>query len=263
MDKKTLYRIIIIALAIFLQIDWIGIFKVSNKNSSKNNDDAIFKLKNDQFSQSFILKQYETATQEIQMRLEQEKVLFIMKFSLIGAILAVLFYSHIIKATDKEETINKKDEYVAAFRTSAFVAMICWGAVITSSIVDLRLLFNSKFLVQIGSWIRNVVEPVMLVSSEKGWENQVINLTHSRVYPVLCLNWNLLTLILFVSAFWIFQPGKDQTTSKICCFGSCITFLIFCLIGIHYHYDWNWWNFICVSASLVGLVLCARYWIIV
>src|SRR5690348_15086130 len=48
-------------------------------------------LARDDPARDFLLKQYENAVAEIQMRLAQENLMFALKFSLIGAILALLF----------------------------------------------------------------------------------------------------------------------------------------------------------------------------
>ena len=86
-------------------------------------------------------KQHEAIVAEIRLRIEQEHLLFTLKFGLVGAILWAFL-----------QTAFRHDK--SEFEQTPFAALAAWAAVVAASIVDLRVMANQAFLVTLGGWTR-------------------------------------------------------------------------------------------------------------
>jgi hypothetical protein len=182
-NGRAICGFLIIACSILLLIDWGNVFGWFTPDDRQNTINKKQELKignplQDDPSRQFLYRQYETAVQEIQNRLNQENLLFGLKFTLVGGVLA-LFFSYRLKGNNE----NKLDN----LRGSPLAACFFWAAVITSSIVDCRILFNADFIITIGTWINQVVEPAMLDNHKMGWEHFISTskLIKSGDYPFL------------------------------------------------------------------------------
>lgn len=225
----------------------------------------------------FLGQQYENAVKEIQMRLEQERTLFAMKFALVGAILALLF-TVVLKPA---ENAGGKAGTDHGHRAAPVVAMFCWAATITSAIVDTRILYNAAVTESLGTWIKLHVEPAFYSATATqtnlvGWETffaKYSKLLTCSYYPFLRLNANLLTLFLFTATTLVFSRPlllgltSSVELSRVCSYGSCGCFIAFLLIAIHFHY-WEQvdlgkhmsWPFICLVIAVFGEGMAWRYW---
>jgi hypothetical protein len=222
---------------------------------------------------SLLQKEYDTATKEIQMRLEQESLLFSYKFSLIGAILAVLLIRGYQKSSQKHRADSSSPLLLGRSPESI---VIFWAAVITSGIIDSRILYHADMTVTLGKWIRDYVEPVLLGRNITGWETYLSAkslLIGSTVYPLLRINTSILTLSLFAAVNYMLRYsdpvrydiplGKDDDSErdkefKLSFYGSISAFLVFSLVSIHYHYNdgtWIVWTFILFAIGVVSSYL--------
>jgi hypothetical protein len=96
--------------------------------------------------ETLLLSAHDTATEEIRERISQEHVYFALKFSIIGAILIVLF-----RLTRRGDI----DEFLQMRRAALFFS----AALLACGIVDTRLRFNSLIMETLGDWIRNDLQP--------------------------------------------------------------------------------------------------------
>ena len=119
-------------------------------------------------SRDGIIQQYNIASAEISRRLGHEHLLVVLKFTLAGAIIALMFkfYSEFSKPTgsDVKEIGHKW------FTPSRGAAVCSWVAVAICCIVDIRIQANSRILAALGDWIRIEVEPCILPIYFMGWE---------------------------------------------------------------------------------------------
>lgn len=256
-NGRAICGFLIIACSILLLIDWGSVFGWFTPDDRQNTINKKQELKignplqKDDPSRRFLYRQYETAVQEIQNRLNQENLLFGLKFTLVGGVLA-LFFSYRLKGRDESKLDN--------LRGSPLAACFFWAAVITSSIVDCRILFNADFIVTIGTWINHVVEPAMLDDHKMGWEQFVSTskLIKSGAYPFLRFNAHLLTLLLFISTFLLFfinvpKKTKDEVR-RVNVIGCAASLVVFGLAGLHYHYSKHIWWLYCAGITAVGIV---------
>lgn len=257
--------ITLIFCAVALLIDWGTIIDFDwIKDSSNAGPNVASSLDNQQ--REFLMRQYENAIIEIRERLSQENLLFGLKFSLVGAVLALFFTNIGRSGTPQMEPAHSSanlDDLMISPKSAAFF----WAALITSSVVDCRILFHCDIITTLGSWIKSSVEPNLLGNNIVGWERFVSSnsLFKLQVYPVLRLNVHLLTLLLFFINVGIFfatpypstQPA-DSTMSalKISRWGGTISFIVFMLTSIHFHYSNFGWRVWCISFTALGIAAC-------
>lgn len=225
----------------------------------------------------FLLRQYETAREEIRVRIEQESLLFGFKFTLVGAILALVFGSHLrglrlarLNAEHAADEAADTSERPRGYLVSPLSACIFWAAVVCSAIIDTRILFHADVMVTLGSWIRDNVE-AQLLERPIGWEHYVSEesaLFGSRMYSLLRFNIHLLTLVLFAVTTLTFSgelvsaedPDHGAAIRRICLFGSLGSFVCFFLVGIHFHYWTPLWIGWCIVLLAAGIVVSFVLW---
>ena len=137
--------ILLIACATLIQIDWFSLFGLGKTdNRSVIISEVKDELKKHKTSKDFLMEEYKTAVKEIQTRLDHEKIYYMLKFSLVGAVLALLFTTY---SREKEITFQK-------FRNNQIAACFCWAAVLASALVDTRILNNQNFII-LGKFFEN------------------------------------------------------------------------------------------------------------
>lgn len=276
------YFALVILFAFMLQIDWPALFGLlSNEGRDQSILEIPIKVELKQPQEiNFLIKQYDNAVKEIHERLHQESVLFAMKFSLVGAILALMFTSTVISFK------NIKGETDPLRTTLLFnpplIAMFCWAATITSAIIDTRIMYHTDLIVVLGTWIKNHVEPVLYSSSQLiGWENFLASknlksrLFTSQLYPLLRSDTSILTLFLFLANTIVFSikrlsySNNNKPFRTVCAVGSIGCFVIFFLVSIHFQYDKSIsilsanipWIIVCLLTSSLGILFSSLYWL--
>ncbi|MFH0726852.1 MAG: hypothetical protein V2B19_10960 [Pseudomonadota bacterium] len=274
MDKATLNKYstffnpflltVIITAAIALSLDWATVFNYWKVENPKPAISAAQPLSPEQ--RDFLILEYKNAVEEIRARVNQECLLFGFKFSIVGAVLA-LFFNHIWKDTSEKASSPDSVTDLYQLKNSPKAAAFFWAAVITSSIIDCRILFHCDFIVSLGDWIKLNVEANLLPTKVIGWERYVSeNLVFSaRIYPILRLNVHLLTLLLLVITVGIFfkKPRTSFVLSEggkfaleVSRWGGSISFVVFALAGIHFQYiHLGWWVW-CFIWVVVGISAC-------
>ena len=265
---RRFYLILTIVSACFLLIDWgpvFGLFindsprqKISRSISPVDSLDVA----DIETSNMFLLHEYENAVKEIHMRLDQESKLFTLKFSLVGAILGLLLAGFFM---EKHKDIKKEHQLFVSPLAVAF----CWAAIITSGVIDNRILYNNNMVISLGTWIRDYVEPKFLSSSYHGWEryfSETGSLLKSRLYPFLRLNACLLTLVLFSFVTIIYSERSNSVSSdrarlrKYCYTGSIGAIIVFSLVGIQFHYTEPIWTLYCIVIMIIGVFGACMLW---
>lgn len=225
----------------------------------------------------FLLGQYDTAVAEIRGRIQQEHVLFGLKFSLVGAILALMFAGTVI---NRDEAGSPRHVF-----GTPVAATFCWSAVTTSAIIDARILYNADLIEALGTWIAQHVEPAML-QDVIGWEKFLDSeypLFHERFYPLLRIDAQLLTLVIFfaiVYAYICVLPAKERSAAResspdsdrgamiqapraiylVCVGGSTACFLAFFFVSIHFYARHPMWILGCFGSALIGACVSAYLW---
>ena len=255
-----------------VRIDQRKFIQNHTTQSGKNRPETALAGPVDSTGFAFLLKEYDTAVQEIRMRLEQESLLFSLKFSLVGAILAMLLIN--ISKTSREFKAKTK----SFLSKSPEAACLCWAAVVTSAIVDTRILFHNDFIAMLGTWIRLYVEPKLLGSHMIGWETFLYPnsaLFESLCYPLLRSNTTVLTLMLFAYVTYVFSGsyaradllsseqdsvGHYASTRRLCFTGSVLSYAAFFLVNSHYHYTSRIWIICGLGWMIIGMLSSYCLW---
>ncbi|MGH9419557.1 MAG: hypothetical protein ACRD3J_06255 [Thermoanaerobaculia bacterium] len=176
----------------------------------------------DKGGQDFLDKEYETVVGEIARRVEQEHLLFTMKFGIVGAILYTFL----------QEAFRRGN---MQFQRSAFGSLVAWAAVVVSTIVDLRIAANQSFIVTLGEWTRQYEELKLGVTADPlGWEAFLADrLLSQSYYPALRVSGQVLTVFLFAFTSALFFLPKDNDNDARTGFvsGACAVLSIFLMTG--------------------------------
>ncbi|OYW72337.1 MAG: hypothetical protein B7Z37_25115 [Verrucomicrobia bacterium 12-59-8] len=246
--------------SLVLMVDWQPIF--GDRTEEKKSP---VQTSPDPNVQKFLSMQYEAAIKEIQMRLEQESMLFGFKFALVGAVLAT-FFTTIFKEAGQQTNGGRSRSSFLILRSSPMLACFLWVAVITSGIVDCRIQFNVDFIKTLGTWIGTQVEPRLLAGQEAsaGWEAYLSqsDLMKSRFYPLLFLNAHLLTIFLFLSVLALTFSSRvarrpDSKGLLVSSVGAGGAMVVFWLASLHYGYSHThfcWAGMIRIVALVFSLV---------
>ncbi len=189
-------------------------------------------LREDDFHEAFLLQNYMAVREEVKERITQQQLLFGLKFTIVGAILAMLVQWY------------RRDEIVRLAHRSSAALLFC-AALLASAVVDVRLRFNSKLIESLGSfcwcWEKTIMETFPAVRDHVAvpWEHYLILEIGRGVFPLLRYFSLSLTVILFGLSLALFvvlptwAPSKPTLTLlRISAFAM---FLIFGLIGTSYY----------------------------
>ena len=219
---------------------------------------------------TLLLREYDSAVKEIHSRIDQESLLFGFKFSLVGAILGLLFAGQ-VRGGDDNATGPWR------LLTSPQAAAFCWAAVATSAIIDSRILYHQVITAALGTWIRTNVEPFFLAGNIRGWEGYIATEPlpiHHKMYPLLRFNVSLLTYALFAAtsvAYGVIAPASqlhDRLLARVCAAGSVGCLIAFYFVGLQFHYWRDEWAPVCLLEVAIGVVAavffvwppCSRPW---
>ena len=208
---------------------------VSNENVPKINES----------NKKFVFTQYQTATQEIRNRIEQEHLLFALKFTIVGGVLGVIFW---MRKKDSEEEL----EIPGTITRSPYVALCLWTAVAVAAIMDARMVFNVNIINELGGWVYTIESSVL--PPFQGWEHFYAQskFKTSLASPLLLIDRQLLTWVLFIVAFFLFvvEPSiksEDDNHRKaklkvlrVSMYANPLCYLLFGFVGIHFYYDETW-----------------------
>jgi hypothetical protein len=199
----------------------------------------------------FLLGEYGVVTQEIHARIEHEHLLFVLKFTVVGAVLGLIFRS------------NRGDEGAESYlmkNPTPGMAIVCWGAVAVSAIIDVRTFFNVNLIREAGVWVRSL-EGRMTSGTVPGWEQALAGsgLWSSAAAPFIVLDRQLLTWALYIVTLYIFVPrdlsnnlSRHQELLKIAAHALPICILLFGIVGLNYYFGKDYWLF---SHGLLTVVL--------
>jgi hypothetical protein len=203
---------VLVCLVLLLSVDVLGLIGVGDSKQSGALELPAEKTAAwnhlDAAARQVLDKERESIVAEIRLRIEQEHLLFALKFGLVGAILWAFLQTAF------------RDER-AGFEPTPFAALAAWAAVVAASIVDLRTMANQSFLVTLGGWSRQYEELTLGTNgAQLGWETFLAdNLLSKSVYPALRVNGQILTALLFCVTAFVFlvrTDGKsDPNTARI------------------------------------------------
>ena len=243
---------VLMALPLFMLVDVLGMlgWRMEGRAVAQGGSGA---LNADQ--RAFMLEEYKTVAGEIRLRLEHEHTMIALKFTLVGAVLGVILYAQQKSTTPPESPIH-----------STWAALCCWAAIVVSAIVDLRRQTNVDAIAQLGNWIGSIES--RLLPGSTGWEQFIAAQNPfwgSRFYPLLRLERELLTWALYLLAITLFVPHRGDEDVRVTdviarLFGS-VTFLLFGLYALHFHYQQppGGWLY-ALSCTVLGILL-LQWWI--
>jgi len=177
-------------------------------------------------SRELLLKEYDTAKDEIHKRLDYEHVLFGLKFTLIGGILYTLI-GFIRKDVDAA-VVRQSDSNAAgvanapargqsfhALGRSPLAAAFFWASVVVCAIIDARIQFNAAFIATLGGWVGHL-ESVVLKREGLGWEDYLrkLGLMSNASYPFVRMSWGLVTWVLFAVTVFLFVVLSRPTAAE-------------------------------------------------
>ncbi|HUP63571.1 MAG TPA: hypothetical protein VNA69_24505 [Thermoanaerobaculia bacterium] len=228
--KYQQYLFVILSLLVLLlSVDILGLLGVGDPKASgamqlPASKTAAWNLL-DPGARQMLEREHEAIVAEIRLRIEQEHLLFALKFVLVGGIL----WAFIQTAFGRAES---------EFTRTPFAALSAWAAVVAASIVDLRVMANQTFLITLGGWTRQY-EQLALGSNgaQLGWEAFLAdNLLSKSYYPALRVNGQILTALLFsVTAllFLLRVDGKnDPNTARISAASGIVAIWIMTMAGL-------------------------------
>ena len=198
--------------------------------SKGNSDDVVVgaSIKHEGLEPEYIKLSYNNAVKEIHQRIEHEHILFVLKFTLVGAVLSVLFKNSIYGSA---RLVEKNDD---AVRLQP--AIVCWAAIAISAVVDVRMQVNLAVIRDLGIWV-NSLEDAILVSGVKGWETYFREspLLTNAYSPLMLTDRQLLTWLLYVvTVYWFVLKPEQPDKANLFPFLLCL--LLFGFVGLHFYY---------------------------
>lgn len=242
------YSFIVLALMVLvLSIDVIGLLGVNDpKSSAAGAAPATVRAWKalDADARQLLEREHEAIVNEVHMRIEQEHLLFSLKFGLVGAILWAFL-----------QIPSKSD---AQFEITPFAAIAGWAAVIAAAIVDLRVMTNQSFLITLGGWSRQYEQLTLGADGAGlGWEAFLAdNLLSAQYYPALRVSGQILTALLFCVTALIFllrpERNRDVATGRISSAGAIVSISIMTMAAISMRRD-HYAIFLYIAAGLVAI----------
>ncbi len=186
----------------------------------------------------FILKEYETVANEISSRIEQEHLLFVLKFTVVGGVLGLIFKTYKIGIGNEEK------QGFEILQQSSGVAVCCWAAVAVAAIIDVRIFFNANLIIEAGAWIRELEGFLLSRTGLPGWENHLAesNLITSDLRPLIFIDRQLLTWTLYVVTLGIFVPRRNdsrqtQRVLDVALIAVPFCFVLFWFVGVNFYFN--------------------------
>jgi hypothetical protein len=146
---------------------------------------------------SYAMEEYKTAAKEIRERLSIENLLFALKFTLVGAIIWMLF-----------TVFGRRVRDFGRFAHDRRAAVFIIAALLSSVIVDTRLRFNAKVTETIGDWIFCIEEHVARTAGSGNlppmWEHFLHLELDSGSLPIMRYLCHSLTPLLYAVALYLF-----------------------------------------------------------
>jgi len=200
---------------------------------------------------AFMDAEYKSATEEIRARIGQEEILFGLKLSLIGGIMAVLF------TLFKKEERDFFEKLVQKRRAAAFFS----AALLAAIIVDTRLRFNAKIIESLGNWIwctERSVPFFKYFGAVIPWEGFLHFQLDRGANPLMRYSSHLLTGLLYgvvVYLFIVMPRTVNRSTRSMLTHSSAVFFLLLVCICVSYDcpYGGEWTLRGAVAAVLLGL----------
>jgi len=227
--RGQLYLFALLAcLVLLLSVDVIGLLGAGDAKPSSGQvitPPEVAWERLDDAGRQMLERQHAAIVEEIRLRIEQEHLLFTLKFALVGGILWAFL-----------QTAFRQSE--SDFERTPFGALSAWAAVVAASIVDLRVMANQSFLVTLGGWTKQY-ERLNLGAqgAQLGWEAFLAdNLLSKSYYPALRVNGQILTALLFSVTALLFLMRADGTnspnTARISAAGGIVTISIMTIAGL-------------------------------
>ncbi|MGE0443156.1 MAG: hypothetical protein AB7L66_12680 [Gemmatimonadales bacterium] len=196
------WLVLLAALALFLSVDYQGLTgrRTAAPADSSGVDPAVAGFGSlSEAGRELLEREHDAVVAEIRLRVEQEHLLYSLKFVLVGGILYLLF----------QQAHNRR---TLRFARTEFSALGSWAAVVATAMVDLRIVANQSFVSTLGAWARRL-EGLALPGETAGlgWEAFLASQLIDRPwYPALRVSGQLLTALLFsVTAAMFFGQELD------------------------------------------------------
>lgn len=247
--KRNVYGVILIVLPLLIITDLpkiienlVGCDCFEEIPSSGVSDVNNISITNSALEGQYLIASYNNAVNEIQNRIDQEHLLFVLKFTLVGAVFGVLF----------RKGIGVNDENIHP-------SLFCWAAVCISTIVDARMLVNVDIIQEHGRWI-NTIEQVVLTSGLHGWETFYSSspLFNNELSSLLLMDRQLLTWVLYATTVYVFVVKKrGELSTHAGPFLLC--FVLFGFLGLHFYFRFS--NGLQVFIPLFVIVVLAAWYL--
>lgn len=244
--------LVLALLVLVLSVDVFGFLGVGDPKGSKTMDVAASTTRAwqalDANGRQLLDKEREAVVTEIRLRLEQEHLLFSLKFGLVGAILWAFL-----------QTPSKTGSH---FDTTPFAALAAWSAVVAAAIVDLRVMANQSFLITLGGWTRQYEHLALGANSATlGWEAFLAdNLLGEPYYPALRVSGQILTALLFcvTTSIFLMRPEgqSDPGTTRISGAGAIVSIFIMAMAAISMRRD-RYAMLFYIMAALMAMAVAA------
>lgn len=248
-----LYLFVVLAvLVLVLSVDVFGMLGVGDAKGSAAVHEPPSTIRAwealDADARQLLEKERESVVSEIGMRIEQEHLLFSLKFGLVGAILWA--FLQIPSRTGGQ------------FEITPFAALAAWAAVVAAAIVDLRVMTNQSFLITLGGWSRQYEQLTLGANgAQLGWEAYLAdNLLSERYYPALRVSGQILTALLFCVTSSIFlmrsEGDADRATARISGAGAIVAISIMTMAAMSMRRDHDAILFY-ITVGLVAVAIAA------
>lgn len=225
--RRVAFFVLLVLPPMFLVNVELGKTLVANVECQVSQGPAIL----DEQRRAFAMKQYESAVEEIRRRIEHEHLLFIFKFTAIGAVLAVLLHS--VGGRGRGQS---SDDFRQKLEESAFPIFL-WSAVGISQVIDERMYFNVNMMKGLGCWLRTL-ETAMYGGVLDGWES-FLSEKLTSILPSFMVDFDrfLLTYMLYIVALYatVFVGRRIDVRIAIFCVPASLALFAFSVIYRSYN----------------------------
>ena len=184
-------------------------FPPANSNNYQTRKQALVFHDSEQkipYQKELIMEQLKKVNTEIQARNNQEYAWFQLKYYLIGGLVLGFLTNTFFKKETQESIFYQLRHALESPATSLLLAL----SVIVAITIDVQIRFGRNFMMQLGSWVSNYIEPIFLGDDIVGWE-QFLRLQgsyHVDIVTASFVSSNVYLLTIIMYAFYLYSTNK-------------------------------------------------------
>jgi hypothetical protein len=219
---------LLIAIVVLLCVDFARLTKTESSSDEADLQALVMWRNAPPEGKTFLEKQYETVVAEIRQRIEEEHLIFALKFALVGGIL----YAAVQRILSRDQGTLE--------RTPA-TALVTWAAVVVAAVVDWRISGNQSILSALGAWVGRYEKVQLGAAAGLGWE---AFLAKRAAHPAVRLSGQMLTALLFAFSGAVFLTRRktedDPTTTALSRTCATVSISLMTATAVMFRGPWAW-----------------------